>query len=230
MLFDPKSRSALLALARTRRLARAQAHAYLHDGGPPGALRGSLGYLTATACTTAEAVAAGRAMRALGVELAEGAAYVVEESVAGGDRGGIVGVYRLWLAGPRAGELSVVDVGARDPAAVLAAVGARLAPVVPAAPEAWMLSTRVVQRRALRVPGRGERPIRKLTLQLEPVSGPGPSGSARVTAFLRPQAQLVEVGVVDARRALARVRYCGIPSGPGSSTETIVLLSSPLAP
>jgi hypothetical protein len=94
-------------------------------------------------------------------------------------------------------------------------------------PEAWMLSTRVVQRRALRVGGASVPPIRKFALQLrvEPVSGEGPSGHTTVTAFLRPGASLAEVWSVGDTTAIARVTYTGIPNGIGLPKDTMVLLT-----
>jgi hypothetical protein len=101
-----------------------------------------------------------------------------------------------------------------------------------------MLSTRIVQRRALRVAGCTSLPIRKYALQLvvEPVNGDGPSGRSTVTAFLSPHARLSEVWSVarSAARtaadpcdlAIARVSFTGIPSGPGLSKDTVVLLTT----
>ena len=99
--------------------------------------------------------------------------------------------------------------------------------------EAWMLSTRIVQRRALRVSGPSacsDLPIRKYALQLlvEPVSGIGPSGKTTVTAFLRAQAQLADVWSLSTGAAIARVTYTGIPSGAGLAKDTVVLLTSGL--
>ena len=97
-----------------------------------------------------------------------------------------------------------------------------------------MLSTRIVQRRALRVAGPGacsDLPIRKFALQLvvEPVSGMGPSGKTTVTAFLRPQAQLVDVwSIPETDMAIARISYTGIPSGVGLDKDTVVLLTTGL--
>jgi hypothetical protein len=121
----------------------------------------------------------------------------------------------------------------------IAALVPLLEPVVPTTTEAWMLSTRIVQRRALRVVGAGgcsSLPIRKFALQLviEPVSGTGPGGRSTVTAFLQPHAQLREVwslarsggGPCDA--AIARVSFTGIPSGTGLTKDTVVLLTTEL--
>ena len=78
---------------------------------------------------------------------------------------------------------------------------------------------------------RADQPIRKFALQLvvEPVSGNGPSGKTTVTAFLRPQAQLVDVWTLPGgEAAIARISYTGIPSGLGLDKDTVVLLTSGL--
>ncbi len=236
---EAKSPSALIALARTRRMQRALAHAYLHRGAPMPTLRSSLGYMTTTACVTDGDTDArrGHRMRVLGVARAEAVVYVVEE-LGGEDDTPIV--YRLWLRGPRQGHLvplhawyeladDVAELRAR-----IAALGETLEPVCGSTAEAWMLSTRIVQRRALRLPGPGacaDLPIRKFALQLivEPVSGPGPSGKTTVTAFLRPTAQLVDVWTLPGGdSAIARVSYTGIPTGLGLDKDTVLLLTSGL--
>jgi hypothetical protein len=262
---DTKTSSTLIALARTRRMQRALAHAYLHRNAPMPTLRSSLGYMTTTSRVTddpalghptggpsgqgsgpvsrARSGALGHRMTVLGIARFDGIAYVVEEL--DGDDGPII--YRLYLRGPRQGHLVPLhawyehseDVG--ELRARIARLAPTLEPVLPIAPEAWMLSTRIVQRRALRVAAPGacsELPIRKFALQLvvEPVSGHGPSGRSTVTAFLRPHAQLTEVWSVASRPgddapcdvALARVTFTGIPSGTGLTKDTVVLLTSGL--
>jgi len=74
-------------------------------------------------------------------------------------------------------------------------------------------------------------PIRKFALQLsvEPVSGVGPSGKTTVTAFLRPQATLVDVWTLGDGTAIARVTYTGIPSGMGLPKDTVILLTDGVA-
>lgn len=240
---DMKTQATLIALARMRRTQRALAHAYLHGHAPLPTLRSSLGYMTTTARVTEDASALGHRMAVLGIARFEGVAYVVEEI--SGDDAPIV--YRLHLRGPRQGHLvplrawyehseSIGDLRAR-----IAALAPTLEPALPTAPEAWMLSTRIVQRRALRVarPGIcGELPIRKFALQLvvEPVSEAGPSGQATVTAFLQPHAQLTEVWSLASRSeagmgasaAIARVTFTGIPSGTGLTKDTVILLTAGL--
>lgn len=199
-------------------------------------LRSSLGYMTATACVADCDARRGHHMRVLGLARAEGVAYVVEEL--GGEEETPI-VYRLGLRGARAGHLVPVSAwyelseDVRELRARIAAVETTLEPVRGSTAEAWMLSTRIVQRRALRITGAGtsaDLPIRKFALQLsvEPVSGPGPSGKTTVTAFLRPQAQLAEVWSIGGGDAIARVSYSGIPSGPGLAKDTVVLLTSGL--
>lgn len=225
---DAKTQTALLALARSRRMQRALAHAYIHRDAPLPTLRLSLGYMTSTACTTDDVNGLGHRMMLLGVSSAEGVAYVVEEM--GGNEAPII--YRLWLKGARTGHLVPIHAwyeqtnDAAEIRARIAAIATTLDPAGVTTREAWMLSTRVVQRRALRVAGR-EAPIRKFALQLrvEPVSGHGPSGHTTVTAFLRPGATLEEVWSIPGDAAIARVTYTGIPSGLGLSKDTMILLT-----
>lgn len=233
---DTKTQAALIALARTRRMQRALAHAYLHRDAPLPTLHASLGYMTTTARVADDADAIGHRMTVLGIAHLEGVAYIVEEL---GDDSAPV-VYRLYLRGARQGHLVPVHAWYEqgdDPDEIRArivALAPLLEPARPTTREAWMLSTRIVQRRALRVAVYGSPPIRKYALQLvvEPVAGVGPSGRSTVTAFLSPHARLAEVWslarVADApcERAIARVTYTGIPSGPGLSKDTVVLLTA----
>jgi hypothetical protein len=222
--------SVLVALARTRRLQRALAHAHLHRDAPMPTLRMSLGFMTSTARITDEIDAPAHRMTVLGVARGEAVAYVVEEL---GDGSAPI-AYRLWLAGPRAGHLVPIHAwyetggDASEIRARLAAIAPTLEPVVLATPEAWMLSTRVVHRRALRLEG-VELPIRKFALQLrvEPVSGDGDgaSGHTTVTAFLDAHAELGEVWLLPDGGALARVTYTGIPSGLGGHKDVVILLA-----
>ncbi len=226
---DAKTQAALIALARTRRMQRAVAHAYLYRDAPMPTMRLSLGFMTSTACTTEDVAALGHRMRVLGTSAAEGVAYVVEELEAGETPI----AYRLFLRGPRAGHLVPIaawyEHGAdeHEIRARIDAIAATLELCPAVTREAWMLSTRVVQRRALRVAGQ-ESPIRKFALQLrvEPVSGHGAAGHTTVTAFLRPTADLVDVVAIPGEpgSAIARVSFVGIPSGAGLSKDTVILL------
>jgi hypothetical protein len=207
--------AALIALARTRRVQRALAHAYLHRDQPLPSLRLSLGFVTSTACTGADdARELGHRMTIEGAH--DGTAYVRE------DLGDATVLYKLFLRGPRQGVLVPCT-----------KLPAELAPCAKAEAAAWMLSTRVVQRRALRLPTQdgspAAPPIRKYALQVrvEPVRGHGPSGSSTVTAFLRPDARLADVWLPEGEpaTALARVTFTGVPSGPGLPKDTVVLLT-----
>ncbi|HEY5926023.1 MAG TPA: hypothetical protein VIV11_30260 [Kofleriaceae bacterium] len=227
---DAKTQTALIALARTRRMQRALAHAYIHRDAPLPTLRLSLGYMTSTACTTDEVSGLGHRMTLLGVAPAEGVAYVIEEI----SETETPIIYRLWLRGARAGHLVPIHAwyeqsqDAAEIRARIAAIATTLEPLGATTKEAWMLSTRIVQRRALRVAGKDEPPIRKFALQLrvEPVSGHGPSGHTTVTAFLRPGATIADVWSVPGETmAIARVTYTGIPSGIGLAKDTMVLLT-----
>jgi hypothetical protein len=98
---DIKTQAALIALARSRRMQRALAHAYLHRDAPLPGLHSSLGYMTTTARVTDDDTAIGHRMTVLGVARLEGIAYVVEEL----GEGEAPVVYRLYLRGPRQGHL-----------------------------------------------------------------------------------------------------------------------------
>ncbi|HEY1585507.1 MAG TPA: hypothetical protein VGH63_07450, partial [Polyangia bacterium] len=196
---DLKTPAALIALARSRRMQRAMAHAYLHRHDTIPSLRGTLHFVTDTTCVADDvAPPRGHEMTVLGVAPSERVAYVVEDL---GDADEAPIIYRLWLEGPRAGHLVPIHAwyeqcdDPREIRARIAAIAPTLEPVTPATTEAWMLSTRVVQHRALRVAPPSRDSIRKFALQLkvEPVGGRGPAGHATVTAFLRPNATLAEV-------------------------------------
>jgi hypothetical protein len=232
---DAKTQSALIALARTRRMQRAVAHAYIHRDAPLPTLRLSLGFMVATARTTDDAGAHGQRMTVLGTSRDDDAAYIVEQAATSDADDELPIVYRLFLHGPRAGHLVPIHAwyehaaDAREIRARIAAIATTLDPVAKTTTEAWMLSTRVVHRRALRVGGQ-DAPIRKFALQLrvEPVSGHGAIGHATVTAYLSPHATLADVWAVPGvpGMAIARVTYAGIPSGVGLSKDTCVLLGA----
>ncbi len=188
-------------------------------------LRLSLGFMTATVRTGQEVDGTGHHMTVLGV--AANVLYVVEELGCG--EAPIV--YRMYLEGPRAGHLVQIHAWYEtnpSPAEIRARIDRLvLAPCAPTTTEAWMLSTRIVQRRAVRIEGQ-DAPIRKFALQIrvEPVSGLGANGATTVTAFLRAEAQLDCVLVLPGERGMvARVTYTGVPSGLGLPKQTVVLLS-----
>jgi hypothetical protein len=208
---------------------RALAHAYLHQHAPLPTLRLSLGFMTTTARTTEEADGLGHRMTVLGAARAEHTVYVIEELGAGEPPI----AYRLYTSGARAGHLVPIhawyesDPDEAEVRARITKLAATLEPCAKTTTEAWMLSTRIVQRRALRVAGQ-DAPIRKFALQLrvEPVSGMGATGATTVTAFLRPDARLIDVMAIPGEAGmLARVAFTGVPSGLGLAKETVILLS-----
>jgi hypothetical protein len=94
------------------------------------------------------------------------------------------------------------------------------------------VTTRVVQRRALKLPD-GGRPIRKFALQLtvEPVITTADSvrGRTVVTSYLRPRAQLDAVWAIPGEPlALARVTYVGVPEGIGLDKQVALLVGRDL--
>lgn len=238
MTREEDQKSALIALARTRRIQRALSHAYLHRHAPIPTLRASLGFMTSTARfaegTNAHARvfdedAIAHRMDILGVSPEDGICYIVEEL---GHEDAPV-VYRLFLTGAREGHLVPlhawyeVDAAPSTIRTRIARLRQTLVPVTAIAHEAWMLSTRVIQRRALRNTNEVDAtPIRKYALQLmvEPVSGDGPIARTTVTAFLRPEAELVGAWRLPDGRTVARISYTGIPTGMGATKETVVLL------
>src|SRR5205085_8377435 len=128
---------------------RALAHAYVHRGAAMPTLRTSLGFMMSTARIADDVAALGHRMTVLGVSAAERVAYVVEDIC--DDEAPIV--YRLWLDGARAGHLVPIRAwyehggGAAEVRARIAAIATTLEPVARTTTEAWMLSTRIVQRR-----------------------------------------------------------------------------------
>jgi len=201
-------------------------------------MRTSISFLTTTAATAPAAPDAGavpHALDVLGLDRARRAVYLVDKAA-----GALPLVHVLHLAGEHAGRTILLrswyegtraEVAARLGAQVRE-LAASLTPLDPVEPDAWILTTRVVQRRALRIPGGGP-PIRKFSLQLsvEPlVAGPDArTGRTTVTAYLRPRAALDRVWLIPGEPlALARVAFVGIPSDVGHARHAAVLTSRPL--
>lgn len=228
---DETTQNTLIAIARTLRVQRSLAYADVDRLPRLPTLHRTLGYMTSTATIAGPVTAGvGHTMSLLGVSRSEGVAYVVEERAP--DAAPIA--YRLWLHGPRAGHLAPIQAWCQPscaPAEVRArieTISTTLEPAGATLTEAWMLSTRVVQRRAVRVASHSLAPVRTfaLQLQIEPVTGHGPSGHTTVTAFLRPGAHLAEVWSVPGESsAIARVTFTGHPEGLGLPRDTMVLLA-----
>ena len=192
---------------------RALAHAYIHRDAPLPTLRLSLGFMTSTACTTDEVDwprpphdrARRRARPKASRTSSRSSAKRTHRSSIG--CGCAVRAPVISCRSTR-GTSSAHD--AAEIRARIAAIATTLEPVGSSTTEAWMLSTRIVQRRALRVAGKDEPPIRKFALQLrvEPVSGVGPSGHTTVTAF-------------SARRRDARRSVLGAGRGHGDRARDL---------
>lgn len=99
--------------------------------------------------------------------------------------------------------------------------------LAPAPLHGWELTTRVIQRRGLRVFG-DLAPIRTFALALTVQQQLGGVTVARgrvvATAYLRPRTALTAVWVVPGEPlAVAVVSYCGVPTGVGVDKEAAVL-------
>lgn len=134
--------------------------------------------------------------------------------------------------------------GAASTIAVLATSGGAAGATIPLAPgtraaerplqpleetdaRGWQLTTRVIQRRGLRVLG-DDAPIRKfalgLTVRQRLGGGVVAQGRVVTTAYLRPRAALASVWLVPgAALAVAVVTYCGVPTGIGVDKQVAVL-------
>lgn len=201
-------------------------------------MRASISYLTSTAATAAPlpTVHGAHRLDVLGYHRGEHAVYLREEVGAGvpivhvvrtrGSMAGRMIAMHSWYEG--ADRVETADrVQAR-----LEALAVVLAPMAALEHDLWMLTTRVVQRRALRLP-EGGRPIRKFALQLsvEPVVATEDSIRARtvVTAYLRPRARLDSVFAVPGEGlAVARVTYVGVPEGIGLDKQVALLVGRDL--
>ena len=91
----------------------------------------------------------------------------------------------------------------------------------------WELTTRVIQRRGLRVFG-DMAPIRKFAIGLTVQQRLGgvmvAQGRVVATAYLRPRAALASVWLIPGEAmAVAIVSYCGVPTGVGVDKQIAVL-------
>lgn len=186
-------------------------------------MRASIAYLTTTSATVPVPVPlptlyGAHRMEVLGYHRGERAVYLREHV---GAPMPIIHVVRT--RGEHAGRMIALS---KPPAAI-----AELVPMDEIEPDAWSLTTRVVQRRALRIPE--GRPIRKFAVQLtvDPVIGgrDALSGRTVVTAYLRPRAQLDRMWAIPGEPlALARVTYVGVPEGIGLDKHVALLVGRDL--
>ncbi len=202
-------------------------------------MRTSIAYLTTTATTVPAALvstgAGAHRLELLGWHRGQRAAYLTED-VGGpvplihvvrtrGAQAGRMVAMRTWYDGEQPALLTSLD-------RKLSALRAELSPMEEIEHDAWSLTTRVVQRRALRLPA-GGLPIRKFALQLtvEPIvqAGHQPHGRTVVTAYLRARAHLDRMWAVPGEPlAIARLSYIGVPEGIGLDKQVAVLVGREL--
>ncbi len=225
----PPVRESLRALVRSRRIERALAAARALPRPP--FMRTSISFLTTTSAIApyARAPIAPHALDVLGFDRAHRTLYLAESL------GGATPLVQLvHTDGEHAGRMTVArSLYEGTPAEIEARVRDRigelrasLEPLEPIEPDAYLLTTRVIQRRALRVPAGP--PIRKFTLalQVEPIVGESDArfGRAVVTAYLRARAALDRMWRIPGTElALARVTYVGVPSEVGHDKQVAIL-------
>ncbi len=191
-------------------------------------MRASIAYLTTTAATVVDLLPEQGAHRldVLGYHRGERAVYFKEDV---GAPQPIVHVLRT--RGEHAGKMVAMRSwyeGGSLPADRLRALTEELSTMEELGTDAWTLTTRVVQRRALKLPN-GAAPIRKfaLALTVEPVVMHEDAifGRAVVTSYLRPRARLDRVYAIPGEPlAIARVSYVGVPEGVGLDKQVAVLV------
>jgi hypothetical protein len=198
----------------------------------PDPMRASIAYLTSTAATVVDLLPEQGAHRldVLGYHRGDRAIYL-REDVGGtqpiihvvrtrGEHAGRMVPMRSWYEGAR-------TIGER-----LDALAAEVSPLDELDADAWSLTTRVVQRRALRLPNGGA-PIRKFAVQLtvEPVIAREDAviGRTVVTSYLRPRARLDRAWAIPGEPlAVVRVAYVGVPEGVGLDKHVALLVGRDL--
>jgi hypothetical protein len=186
-------------------------------------MRASISYLTSTSATAAPFPTLHGAHRldVLGFDRAERTVYLREEVGAS-----VPVIHVVRTRGEHAGRMIALH-GDR-----LSALDHDLVPMEEICADMWSLTTRVVQRRALKLPD-GGRPIRKFAVQLtvEPVITTTDTlrGRTVVTSYLRPRAHLDAVWAIPGEPlALARVTYVGVPEGVGLDKQVALLVGRDL--
>jgi hypothetical protein len=217
-------------VARTLRAQRAIRNARELARAPMPTLRQSMAYLMSTTRIANDIATEGHRLDVLGLHAEERAVYFAE-TMHGDEDEDVPLVYRMHLRGAHAGHL-IPLASWYDEAALarlperIAAVTARLAVLPAIDPDQWMLTTRVIQHRAIRVVT-STLPVRKFALQLtvEPGDAAGPPTRAVVTAYLRPRATIDAAWAVpQTDLAVVRVTYLGVPSGLGLPKQTALLV------
>jgi hypothetical protein len=179
-------------------------------------MHSTLTFLTSTSTTASEpaVVPPAHQLEILGLDRASGRVFVRERT------GAKSTIAVIATSGGAAGTTIPLAPGTR-------AAERPLQPLAPLDPHGWELTTRVIQRRGLRVLG-DDTPIRKFALGLTVQQRLGGTlvahGRAVATAYLRPRAALLSVwSVPGAAIAIALVAYCGVPTGIGVDKQIAVL-------
>ncbi|MBK9029979.1 MAG: hypothetical protein IPL61_01350 [Myxococcales bacterium] len=107
-----------------------------------------------------------------------------------------------------------------------------LTPLIPVASAGFELTTRVIQRRGLRISSDAS-PIRKFALAVgvrQHVGGiPVGVGRQVVTAYLRPRATLRQTWALPGDAgAVVIVTFCGTPIGVGADRDAAILVAPPM--
>lgn len=230
-----KSFEAVPMVARTLRAQRALRDARELARAPMPTLRQSIAYLMSTSRIADDAAGAGHRLELLGQHPGDRALYFVEtmhDADTADPTLAVPLVYRMHTVGPHAGHL--IPLASWYDERTIGELPSRIATLtravaMPAAtdPEMWMLTTRVIQHRAIRLAS-SERAVRKFALQLtvEPGDGVGPPSRAVVTAYLRPRATLDAAWAIpNTDHAVVRITYVGVPSGLGLHKQTALLVA-----
>lgn len=187
-------------------------------------MRASLSFLTTTSTTGDDRTAVLPIRHTLDVVGYDRATRRIYARELAGDK--VVHVVAVPTSGEGAGVAIALAPDALD------RLDLRLETMVCVDPRGYDLTTRVIQRRGLRVPGVAA-PIRKFALALgfrHHLAGMViAAGRQVVTAYLRPRVTLRQVWIVPGHPlALAIVTYCGVPIGVGADKEAAVLATPAL--
>lgn len=184
-------------------------------------MRATLSFWTSTSSTAAEypLSTTSHRLEVLGFERASRRVYFVEHTEARRT------LMVMALDGEHAGNPRPLS----DDAARVETLRRTLLPLRAESARGWDLTTRVVQRRGLRLAAMTT-PIRKFALGLgvaQRASGVTLGvGRATVTAYLRPRAVIDCVWAIPGEGAhLAIVTYCGVPAGIGFDKQTPILVT-----
>jgi len=186
-------------------------------------MRASLSFWTSTSSTAVDwpMTSTSHRLEVLGWDRSARRVYLVEHI------DGVATLFVMATSGDHAG----VALPLSGDATRIAALRGSLAPLAPAPLRGWELTTRVVQRRGLRLASMTT-PIRKFALGVAVTRRAGgvmvSTGRATVTAYLRPRALLDRVWLVPGEAlAVAIVAYCGVPSGVGFDKQAALLATAP---